>query len=93
LLDFARNNQAIDLHETIDLVDVARTVVADLAPLAIADGYHISFLSEAESLERRGSPSALPRAVSNLLRNASDHGGNRGMITVSVSRAPSGGGR
>ncbi|MGO7377980.1 sensor histidine kinase [Rhizobium ruizarguesonis] len=93
LLDFERNNQAIDLHETIDLVEVARTVVADLAPLAIADGYQISFLNEAESLERRGSPSALPRAVSNLVRNAIDHGGNRGMITVSVSRAPSGGGR
>ncbi|MBB4440337.1 signal transduction histidine kinase [Rhizobium leguminosarum] len=93
LLDFERNNQAIDLHETIDLVEVARTVVADLAPLAIADGYQISFLSEAESLERRGSPSALPRAVSNLVRNAIDHGGNRGMITVSVLRSPSGGGR
>lgn len=85
LLDFERNDQATDLHEAVDLVEIARTVVADLAPQAIAAGYRISFQSEVESVERRGSPSALPRAVSNLVRNAIDHGGDRGMITVSVS--------
>lgn len=85
LLDFERNDQATDVGGAVDLVDLARTVVADLAPLAIAAGYQISFESEVESLERRGSPSALPRAISNLVRNAIDHGGNRGMITISVS--------
>ena len=85
LLDFERNDQATDLHETVDLVEIARAVVADLAPLAIAAGYQISFQSEVESLERKGSPSALPRAISNLVRNAIDHGGNTGMITISVS--------
>ncbi|WP_370688970.1 sensor histidine kinase [Neorhizobium galegae] len=87
LLDFERNDQASDLHEVVDLVEIARTVVADLAPQAIAAGYQISFQSDVESVERRGSPSALPRAVGNLVRNAIDHGGNRGMITVSVSAA------
>ncbi|GGA86847.1 two-component sensor histidine kinase [Brucella endophytica] len=85
LLDFERNDQAIDLYETVDLVDIARTVVADLAPLAIAAGYQIAFQSEVEALPRQGSPSALPRAISNLVRNAIDHGGNSGTITVSVS--------
>ncbi|RCS23485.1 sensor histidine kinase [Phyllobacterium salinisoli] len=85
LLDFERNDQAADLHETIDIVEIARTVVADLAPLAIAAGYQISFQSEVESLERKGSPSALRRAISNLVRNAIDHGGNAGMVTVTVS--------
>ncbi|CDZ32666.1 Sensor histidine kinase [Neorhizobium galegae bv. officinalis] len=85
LLDFERNDQATELHEAVDLVEIARTVVADLAPQAIAAGYQISFQSEVESVERRGSPSALPRAISNLVRNAIDHGGNRGMITISVS--------
>ncbi|WP_105436804.1 HAMP domain-containing sensor histidine kinase [Neorhizobium sp. T25_13] len=85
LLDFERNDQASELHEAVDLVEIARTVVADLAPQAIAAGYQISFQSEVESVERRGSPSALPRAVGNLVRNAIDHGGNRGMITISVS--------
>lgn len=85
LLDFERNDQATDQHETVDLVEIARMVVADLAPLAIAAGYQICFESEVESLERRGSPSALPRAISNLVRNAIDHGGSGGMITISVS--------
>jgi len=85
LLDFERNDQATDQHETVDLVEIARMAVADLAPLAIAAGYQIGFESEVESLERRGSPSALPRAISNLVRNAIDHGGNSGMITISVS--------
>ncbi|RJT41511.1 sensor histidine kinase [Mesorhizobium waimense] len=87
LLDFERNDQASDLHETVDLVDIARTVVADLAPLAIAEGYEISFESEVDKFERLGSPSALPRAVSNLVRNAIDHGENAGMISVSVSES------
>ncbi|MFD2238155.1 sensor histidine kinase [Aureimonas populi] len=85
LLDFERNDQAADPPESIDLVEIARTVVAELAPLAIAAGYDISFRSEAQTLTRQGSPSALPRAVSNLVRNAIDHGGNAGAICVSVS--------
>ncbi|PYE89941.1 sensor histidine kinase [Phyllobacterium leguminum] len=85
LLDFERNDQAADPHETVDLVEIARTVVAELAPLAIAAGYQIAFHSEVESSMRKGSPSALPRAIGNLVRNAIDHGGNRGTITVSVS--------
>ncbi|KPF45855.1 HAMP domain-containing sensor histidine kinase [Rhizobium sp. AAP43] len=89
LLDFERNDQATDLHEMVDLVDIARTVVADLAPLAISAGYEISFDSEVERFERLGSLSALPRAVSNLVRNAIDHGGNAGLISVIVSRSGS----
>jgi signal transduction histidine kinase len=85
LLDFERNDQATDVHETVDLVDIARTVVADLAPLAIAAGYEISFESSVGKLERQGSPSALARAISNLVRNAIDHGGNSGIISVSTT--------
>lgn len=86
LLDFERNGQAGDRHETIDLVDICRNVVADLAPLAIAAGYEISFQSETDTLACQGSPSTLPRAVSNLVSNAIDHGGNGGVILISVSR-------
>jgi signal transduction histidine kinase len=85
LLDFERNDLNEDPFETIDLVDVARMAVADLAPLAIAAGYEISFHSDADKLERQGSPSAMTRAVSNLVRNAIDHAGNAGMISISVS--------
>lgn len=85
LLAFERNDQATDLQETVDLVDIARTVVADLAPLAIGAGYEISFEGDVDTLERKGSPSALRRAISNLVRNAIDHGGSRGTIIVAVS--------
>jgi signal transduction histidine kinase len=85
LLAFERNDQTDDLQETMDLVDIARTVVADLAPVAIAAGYDISFESEIETLKRQGSPSALRRAITNLVRNAIDHGENTGAIVVSVT--------
>lgn len=85
LLDFERSDQTTDLHETVDLVEIARSVVADLAPLAIAAGYQISFESDTQRLERKGSLTALRRAVSNLVRNAIDHGGNTGAIAVLVS--------
>jgi signal transduction histidine kinase len=85
LLDFERNSQAIDQFETVDLVTIVKGVVADLAPQAIAAGYQISFQSDVVCLECKCSTFALPRAVSNLVRNAIDHGGGEGMITVAVS--------
>ncbi len=85
LLAFERNSQVTDINDTVDVVEIARTVVADLAPIALAAGYDISFESDVDTLKRRGSPSALPRAISNLVRNAIDHGGNAGAILVSVS--------
>lgn len=85
LLDFERNDQAVDLDSAVDLVEIAHSVVADIAPLAIAAGYQISFYREVERLERNGNAPALARAVSNLVRNAIDHCEGRGEIGVSVS--------
>lgn len=85
LLDFERNDQALVLDEPMDLVDIARSAVADLAPLAIGAGYQVSFHSDVETLARKGNPPAVLRAVTNLVRNAIDHGGNSGMIAVLVS--------
>lgn len=84
LLAVERNDQVHDRWETVDLVEIARTVVADLAPLALSAGYDISFDTRIARYEMQGNPFALPRAVSNIVRNAIDHGGNRGMIHVSV---------
>lgn len=84
LLAFERNDQVNDRRETVDLVEIARTVVADLAPLALSAGYDISFETQIEHHEIQGHPFALPRAVSNIVRNAIDHGGNSGLIHVSV---------
>ena len=85
LLDFERNDQAADLDEQVDLVTIARAVVADFAPLAIAAGFEISFQSEVEALTRKGNSIALTRAIGNLVRNAIDHCDGRGTIEISVS--------
>jgi signal transduction histidine kinase len=86
LLDFERNHQTSDAHQSVDLVEIARSVVADLAPIAISAGYEISFTCETDRFERDGSRSALQRAISNLVCNAIDHGGNYGAISILVSR-------
>ena len=63
---------------------MVRTVVADLAPLALSAGYDISFETQIARYEMQANPFTLPRAISNIVRNAIDHGGNRGTIHVSV---------
>ncbi|MDX8437402.1 HAMP domain-containing sensor histidine kinase [Mesorhizobium abyssinicae] len=85
LLDFENNTQTNHVFSTVDLVELSRSVVADLAPIAIGAGYEISFWSEVDRVERRGHPAALTRAISNLVRNAIDHGGGTGAISVAVS--------
>jgi len=85
LLDFERSEQSPEPFEQADLVEVARNVVADQAPLAIRNGYEIWFDSDVDELYRLVSPSAMSRAIGNLVRNAIDHGGNSGTISVRVS--------
>jgi len=85
LLDFEQQEQATDHKETVDLLDLTRNVVAERAPPAIAADYEISFKSAVKTLERHANPTALPRAVSNLVRNAINHSGNSGMTSVSVA--------
>ena len=84
LLAFERNDQVNDRRERLDLVEMVRTVVADLAPLALSAGYDISFDTQIARYEMQANPFTLPRAISNIVRNAIDHGGNRGTIHVSV---------
>ncbi|MFC5755702.1 sensor histidine kinase [Rhizobium sp. GCM10022189] len=87
LLDFERSEQSPEPFEQADLVEIARNVVADQAPIAIRNGYEISFDSDVEALYRLVSRSAMSRAISNLVRNAIDHGGNSGTISVRVSES------
>lgn len=84
LLAFERIDQVNDRRETVELVEMTRTVVADLAPLALSAGYDISFDTQIARYEVMGDPFTLPRAISNIVRNAIDYGGNRGMIHISV---------
>lgn len=82
--------QRLDLHpesmSRVNLVEVGRRVVSDLAPLAIAAGYDIAFACEVDEVGVEGDPVALERALINLVQNAIAHGGRRGSITVSIEQ-------
>jgi signal transduction histidine kinase len=87
LLDLQRLDQQADHFGPVDLVGIARRVVLDLAPLAFAAGYEMSFEPEDEAVVVNGDQTSLERALTNLVQNAIDHGGRRGTILVRVAGA------
>lgn len=68
----------------LDLVGLCRSVVADMAPLAISQGYELSFEPEEEPILALADDASLQRALMNIVQNAIEHGGNRGTITIKV---------
>ncbi|KJC35825.1 ATPase [Bradyrhizobium sp. LTSP885] len=87
LLDIQRVDQCRNPFTRVDLIAIARSVAADLAPLAIAAGYELSLETVTERVETSGDRVALERALTNLVQNAIQHGGRRGTITIHVGRA------
>ncbi|QCI64103.1 sensor histidine kinase [Phreatobacter stygius] len=85
LLDLQRLNQRVGHFAPIDLVTIGRRVATDLAPLAIAAGYELSFDTAAQAVPVMGDQAALERALTNLVQNAIQHGGRRGAITIAVT--------
>lgn len=86
LLDVQRLTIGEPRFEPVDLVELAADVVGDLAPLAIADGYDLELDAPDEPVRISGDSGSLQRALTNIVRNAITHGGNRGRILVSVAR-------
>lgn len=84
LLDLQRLNHAPVAFAPVDLVGVAGRVVLDLAPLAFAAGYEMSFEPDAGEVIVDGDPMSIERALTNLVQNAIDHGGGAGTILVKV---------
>ncbi|TPK92727.1 MULTISPECIES: HAMP domain-containing sensor histidine kinase [unclassified Mesorhizobium] len=85
LLDLQRLDRQSEHFGPVDLVTLARNVVVDLAPMAFAAGYEMSFEPAKDKLIVRGDRTAIERAVTNLIQNAIDHGGKAGRIAISVS--------
>ncbi|MDZ7926621.1 MAG: HAMP domain-containing sensor histidine kinase [Agrobacterium sp.] len=84
LLDLQRlGGQKVSLIP-LDLVGLCRSVVADMAPLAISQGYELSFEPEEEPILALADDASLQRALMNIVQNAIEHGGNRGTITIKV---------
>ncbi|MEO5324994.1 HAMP domain-containing sensor histidine kinase [Mesorhizobium sp. CC13] len=86
LLDIQRLGRQPEGLTPIDLVAAARGVVVDLAPVAFATGYEMSFEPAADELSVKGDRTAIERAITNLVQNAIEHGGNAGRITITVAR-------
>ena len=86
LLDVQRLSLSEPDFAPVDLVELAAGVVADLAPLAISGGYELELEAPDEPLVVNGDNGSLSRALSNIVRNAITHAGNRGRILVTVSR-------
>jgi signal transduction histidine kinase len=86
LLDLQRVNQQADRFSDVDIVAIGKKVTADLAPLAIAADYELSFETASEHVCVRGDQGSLERALTNLVQNAIEHGGRKGTIAVRVDR-------
>lgn len=84
MLDTERLSLLGRRRETVDLVELARTAAADVAPLAVSQGYEISFQSDQDDVTVDADPDAVSRALTNLLGNAMAHGGGRGTIDIQV---------
>ena len=84
MLDAERLSLLGRRRETVDLVELARSAAADVAPLAVSQGYEISFHSDQPKATINADPDAVSRALANLLGNAIAHGGGRGTIEVVV---------
>lgn len=85
MLDVERLVESGRRRERVDLVELARAAVADIAPLTLAQGYDIAVDAVPSPVVVKGDRHSLSRALSNLLGNAIAHGGNRGTITVRVA--------
>lgn len=84
LLDIQRLDRCGHPFTRLNLVAVAQSVAADLAPLAIAAGYELALDAPATPIETIGDAAALERALTNLVQNAIQHGPRRGTIGIRV---------
>lgn len=71
-------------REVVDLVDLARTLAVDFAALTLEAGYELSFEPAEGKVSVLVRPQQIERVIANLLRNAIEHGGGSGTITILV---------
>ena len=86
LLSIARlEAHQIDLRETVDLGAVASSIIADMAPLAIAEGRSLSLDAPRSRVLVRGNSAALRDALANLIDNALRFGPPGHPVEITVS--------
>lgn len=83
MLDLQRLKQGKVQFTKVDLGQLARRVIIEMAPLAFAAGYTVQFDVDGAG-EIEGDPLALQRALMNILQNAINHGGRKGIIALTA---------
>ncbi|TPI30055.1 HAMP domain-containing histidine kinase [Mesorhizobium sp. B3-2-1] len=86
LLDHQLLDRPSDQREIVDLDDLVSRVAADFAPLAIEAGYDLAFEPSTDMTRVEVNVLQIERALANLMRNAIEHGGGGGTITIAIDR-------
>jgi signal transduction histidine kinase len=86
LLRVARLDAVALELETVDLNDIASSVVATMAPWAIPQGRTIAFISANGQVWIKANANAVADAIRNLVENAVAHSPPDGEVTVRVHR-------
>jgi signal transduction histidine kinase len=86
LLDIQSVGEISQEVQTVDLNDFTGKIAIDLAPIAIDAGYDFVFEPGGGLTPAAVQPYAIELALTNLIRNAIDHGGGKGTITVQVNQ-------
>lgn len=84
LLDHQLLDRPSDQRQIIDLDDLVSRVAADFAPLAIEAGYDLAFEPPPGKAQVEVNVLQIERALANLVRNAIEHGGGGGTITIAI---------
>jgi signal transduction histidine kinase len=84
MLDVERLSLSGRERSRVELVALARDVVADLAPTAIEAGYDLSLEAPDAPVFVTGEPHAICRAITNLIANSVGHGGGSGQVRVVI---------
>jgi two-component system, OmpR family, sensor kinase len=82
LLLIAKQESVTCSHEVYDLAAIVRETIGELAPLALAKNIRIQ--SALQSANGYGRPTAISVVSNNLLRNAIQHHGGGGTVSVST---------
>ncbi|MDH0868327.1 HAMP domain-containing sensor histidine kinase, partial [Mitsuaria sp. GD03876] len=86
LLDLQRLRGLSEAMGTVDLCELAREVVSEMAPLALGRGNDLVVEAPDRAVEVTGQATALGRVLANLVQNALVHGGSPGAVIVTVRR-------
>jgi signal transduction histidine kinase len=75
---------ALDVSGTTDIDEIAASIVATMAPWALAQGRTIAFEAPEQAVKVKGNAHALEDAIRNLVENAVNHSPRGSEVIVSV---------